>query len=82
MTWVAQNCIPEDTLLGQLKWRAQDELREELLALKGIGPETADSILLYALQKPVFVVDAYTVRALGRHGFIEPDATYTTYTHI
>jgi len=74
--WVAQNCIPEDTLLGQLKWRTQDELREELLALKGIGPETADSIMLYALEKPVFVVDAYTVRALGRHGFIEPGAGY------
>ena len=38
------------------------KLREELLALKGIGPETADSILLYALQKPVFVIDEYTKR--------------------
>ncbi len=38
------------------------KLREELLALKGIGPETADSILLYALEKPVFVIDEYTKR--------------------
>ena len=43
-------------------------LREELLALNGIGPETADSILLYALDRPVFVVDAYTVRLFSRLG--------------
>ena len=43
-------------------------LRGELLGLKGIGPETADSILLYALDKPTFVVDAYTFRVLSRHG--------------
>jgi endonuclease-3 related protein len=44
------------------------KLREELLALEGIGPETADSILLYAGQMPVFVVDAYTRRVfeIGR----------------
>jgi len=39
-----------------------DELRKELLALKGVGPETADSIILYAAHKPVFVIDAYTKR--------------------
>ncbi|HWQ03301.1 MAG TPA: endonuclease III domain-containing protein [Candidatus Nitrosotenuis sp.] len=44
-----------------------DKLREQLLAVHGIGPETADSILLYAAQKPVFVVDAYTKRILVRH---------------
>ena len=48
-------------------------LRNELLEIKGIGPETADSILLYALEKPVFVVDAYTKRVLHRHGFIETE---------
>jgi endonuclease-3 related protein len=48
-----------------------ETLREELLKIKGIGPETADSILLYALEKPVFVVDAYTKRVLYRHGLIE-----------
>jgi endonuclease-3 related protein len=42
-------------------------LREVLLLVRGIGPETADSILLYALEKPVFVVDAYTKRILSRH---------------
>jgi endonuclease-3 related protein len=50
------------------------QLREELLAQKGIGPETADSILLYAGQHAVFVVDAYTRRVLERHGAIPSDA--------
>jgi len=44
-----------------------ERLREELLAVHGIGPETADSILLYALGRPVFVVDAYTRRFMIRH---------------
>ncbi|MDD2703646.1 MAG: endonuclease III domain-containing protein, partial [Candidatus Omnitrophica bacterium] len=43
-------------------------LREQLLSVNGIGPETADSILLYALGRPVFGVDAYTRRILSRHG--------------
>lgn len=51
-------------------------LRQELLALKGIGRETADSILLYAAQKEIFVVDAYTRRILERHGIVAPAATY------
>ena len=51
-------------------------LREELLAVNGVGPETADSILLYAGNLPVFVVDAYTHRVLSRHGCIEFDADY------
>jgi endonuclease-3 related protein len=50
-----------------------EDLRPALLAIKGIGPETADSILLYALAKPTFVVDAYTFRILSRHDFI-PEA--------
>ena len=52
------------------------QLRADLLAIKGIGPETADSILLYAFDRPVFVVDAYTARIACRHGLIEPDADY------
>ena len=52
------------------------KLREELLAVKGIGRETADSILLYAGDKPIFVVDAYTKRVFSRHGFINKDADY------
>jgi endonuclease-3 related protein len=47
------------------------ELRKQLLAVKGIGPETADSILLYAAKRPVFVVDAYTRRLLAHYGYGE-----------
>ncbi len=53
-----------------------EQLRAELLAIKGVGFETADSILLYALGRPVFVVDAYTARIAIRHGLIEPGADY------
>ena len=52
------------------------ELREQLLGVHGIGPETADSILLYAGGLPSFVVDAYTHRILARHGWIDFDADY------
>ena len=51
-------------------------LREQLLSLNGVGPETADSILLYAGNHPSFVVDAYTRRVLERHGLVTPDAAY------
>ena len=51
-------------------------LREELLSLNGIGPETADSILLYAFDRPLFVVDTYTARVATRHGLIEPPFDY------
>jgi len=51
-------------------------LRAKLLKVNGIGPETADSILLYGLKKPIFVVDAYTKRVLLRHGMISESASY------
>jgi len=51
-------------------------LREQLLGLRGIGPETADSILLYAGKHPVFVIDAYARRILDRHGLAHPKASY------
>ncbi len=50
--------------------------RESLLRLYGIGPETADSILLYAYDRPCFVIDAYTRRIFGRIGIIDADETY------
>jgi len=53
-----------------------EKLREELLALNGVGPETADSILLYAGNHPVFVVDAYTRRILDRHGILPEKTAY------
>lgn len=58
---------PGSRSLAFLQGRDTARLRRELLAIRGIGPETADSILLYALHRPVFVVDAYTRRLLGRH---------------
>jgi endonuclease-3 related protein len=51
-------------------------LREELLSVKGIGPETADSMVLYAAQQPIFVVDAYTHRILSRHELIPGEYGY------
>lgn len=51
-------------------------LREQLLAVNGIGPETADAILLYAGGLPTFVVDTYAHRVLARHGWIGYDASY------
>ncbi len=62
--------------LDRMFSRPTEELRTELLALNGVGPETADSILLYAGNHPVFVVDAYTRRVLERHGIIGPKAKY------
>src|SRR5207245_414085 len=53
-----------------------DKLPAELLALNGIGPETADSILLYAGNHPVFVVDAYTRRILDRHNILPEKSDY------
>ncbi len=47
------------------------ELRRSMLELNGVGPETADCILLYALQRPLFVADAYARRILGRTGFVD-----------
>ena len=51
-------------------------LREVLLGIKGIGPETADSIILYAAKKPIFVIDAYTYRIASRHGLVAEDTNY------
>jgi endonuclease III related protein len=59
--------------MGQVE---TDRLRKELLAVNGVGPETADSILLYALQKPVFVVDTYTYRVISRHGLVGEEVSY------
>lgn len=64
---------------GSMEVMAGDELedlRRRLLEVKGIGPETADSILLYALNKPTFVVDAYTFRVLSRHQLVPEACTY------
>jgi endonuclease III related protein len=62
--------------LDRMFERTTPELREELLSLNGVGPETADSILLYAGNHPVFVVDTYTRRVLARHNILPEKAAY------
>jgi len=61
--------------------RPQSMLRKQLLALYGIGPETADSILLYALDKPVFVIDAYTKRLFVRLEHFDHQLAYDNIQH-
>lgn len=73
MNWLFENYGGE---LANLENVDTDRLRAELLSIKGVGRETADSILLYALDRPVFVVDAYTARIAFRHELIEPQADY------
>jgi endonuclease-3 related protein len=65
-----------DGSLNRMFSRPTGKLRSELLALDGVGPETADSILLYSGQHPVFVVDAYTRRILDRHRILPANASY------
>jgi endonuclease III related protein len=62
--------------LSRMFAQPTEKLRTELLELNGVGPETADSILLYAGNHPVFVVDAYTRRVLLRHGIINQKTSY------
>ena len=56
--------------------RSTQVLRADLLGLPGIGPETADDILVYAFERPVFVVDAYARRILSRYGWAGGDESY------
>jgi endonuclease-3 related protein len=62
--------------LGRLLAEDTPRLRELLLSVRGIGPETADSICLYAAGRPQFVIDAYTHRLLRRHGLVPEDCGY------
>ena len=72
-------CFLEDECHGEIsRLRSQESrtIRKKLLSVNGIGPETADSMLLYALGKPVFVVDTYTKRIFSRHGILPEDSAY------
>ncbi len=73
VNWLFDNY---DGKLTNLESLDTDRLRAEFLSIRGIGHETADSILLYALNRAIFVVDAYTARIAFRHQLIEPDAEY------
>lgn len=63
--------------LDKMAAATTETLRPQLLALPGVGPETADAILLYALGHPVFVVDEYLRRVVTRHELLPPNARYT-----
>jgi len=63
---------------AQLNKLSTAELRKTLLSVKGVGPETADDILLYAFSRAVFVIDAYTRRLFSRLGYINGDEAYET----
>lgn len=62
------------------EWQT-NELRHGLLSVNGVGPETADDMMLYAFEHPVFVIDAYTRRLFSRLGMIEGDEGYETLRH-
>ncbi len=73
LTWLFNNHAGQ---LANLETLDTSQLRTELLSISGIGKETADSILLYAFNREIFVVDAYTARVAIRHGLIGPGADY------
>lgn len=69
----------EEIYFGELDLFLQDSLasgRENLLSVKGVGPETADSILLYACELPTFVIDTYTHRVFSRHQLVDEETDY------
>lgn len=68
--------------MARMKKCGLPELRQQLLGINGIGPETADSMLLYALDKPTFVIDAYTKRVLSRHGMLEYEHSYDVFQSL
>lgn len=68
--------------IKKMKNKDVASLRSELLSIHGVGPETADSILLYALAKPIFVIDAYTKRVLSRHGIMEYNDSYDAFQKL
>ena len=71
----------EDEYEGEVAFLFEDSLensRENLLRVTGVGPETADSILLYGAAKPIFVIDTYTHRVFSRHGLVAEESDYHT----
>jgi endonuclease-3 related protein len=65
-----------DGSLDKMFLASVDDLRKELLSINGVGRETADSMILYAAGKPIFVIDVYTRRVLRRHGILGAEADY------
>lgn len=73
LNWLFEN---HNGSLAEVESLDTRTLREELLSINGIGRETADSILLYAFGRPIFVIDTYTYRIIVRHQLIEPECDY------
>jgi endonuclease-3 related protein len=71
-----------DGSLDRLFELTTSDLRKELLSIHGIGPETADSILLYAAHRPIFVIDAYTKRIIGRLGLAPASDSYEAFQQL
>ena len=69
-------CARYGGVVGRMAPVPLEPLRRELLSVPGIGPETADAILLYAVGRPVFVADAYARRVLSRHRLVPPGIPY------
>ncbi|MBO4312576.1 MAG: endonuclease III domain-containing protein [Desulfovibrionaceae bacterium] len=76
LSFFEESCAFDVPELANSRRHSTSELRASLLRLEGVGPETADSILLYALKRPSFVVDACTMRILGRHSLLPSAPTY------
>ncbi len=77
--WLGENFSDD---INKMAEKETQTLRAELLSIFGIGPETADSILLYALEKPVFVIDAYTRRIISRIGLMDEEDSYNDYQRL
>jgi len=77
--WLGNHCHDN---LNELFTSDIEDLRQQLLSIHGIGQETADSILLYAAAKPVFVIDAYTRRIISRIGLALDSHSYAVYQHL
>ncbi len=77
--WLGEYCHDN---LSKLFASSTDQLREQLLSVWGIGEETADSIILYAATKPVFVIDAYTRRIINRIGLVPGSNSYVAYQSL
>ncbi|MCJ7743559.1 MAG: endonuclease, partial [Dehalococcoidales bacterium] len=77
--WLGQTCSDDPVKMSATSLR---ELRLQLLTVHGIGEETADSIILYAANKPIFVIDAYTRRIIDRIGLAPNGNSYSAYQSL
>lgn len=68
--------------LKRMSETGTEKLRQELLAVYGVGPETADSIILYVVKQPIFVIDAYTRRIVSRIGLAPADDSYCAFQSL